>query len=118
LPRSATSPPTRYVDSGLTSNRKKKGEGNIKSSQKAAVDAVKDVTQSRASGQPSIIIDEVLGFGGVAATRRATRTNRAGVMRPVSNEGMTADKPGGLSPNVAVSGRRRSPVFRNMPVNE
>lgn len=32
-------------------------------SQKAVSDAVKDVTQSRAAGQPSIIIVEVLGFG-------------------------------------------------------
>ena len=33
-------------------------------SQKAASDAAKDVTQSHAAGQPSIIIVEVLGFGG------------------------------------------------------
>jgi hypothetical protein len=33
-------------------------------SQKAATDAVKDVTQSRTSEQPSVIIVEVLGFGG------------------------------------------------------
>ena len=37
---------------------------STESSQKAATDAVKDVTQSRASGQPSIIIVEVLSFGG------------------------------------------------------
>ncbi|MCA6116450.1 filamentous hemagglutinin family protein [Bradyrhizobium sp. WSM 1738] len=33
-------------------------------SQKAATDAVKDVTQSRTSERPSVIIVEVLGFGG------------------------------------------------------
>lgn len=58
---------------------------STESSQKAATDAVKDVTQSRASGSLPSSSSKCSASGAVAATRRATRTNRAGVMRPMSN---------------------------------
>ncbi|MCK1512477.1 hypothetical protein IVB22_07780 [Bradyrhizobium sp. 190] len=51
-------------------------------SQKAATDAVKDVTQSRTSEQPSVIIVEVLGSAAETAVqiaRKRTKAARRGI---------------------------------------